>query len=196
MRNEHDILALIAADRWMMSVLAAAWRLELPDCWIGAGFVRRKVWDYLHGFTQDTPLDDIDVLYFQAEDTSRTGEQAIEERLHGAMPGQPWSAKNQARMHLRNGDRPYTGTIDAMRHWLETPTCIAVRMRADKNTVGAAGGGTDGELELAAPYGIDDLLHLIVRPTPAGQRRAQAYRARLENKQWLKNWPKTHVIWP
>ncbi|WRQ77412.1 nucleotidyltransferase family protein [Pseudomonas saxonica] len=23
--------------------------LNLPDCWIGAGFLRNAVWDYLHG---------------------------------------------------------------------------------------------------------------------------------------------------
>ncbi len=176
----------------MMAVLVAARRLELPDCWIGAGFVRRKIWDHLHGFAQATPLDDIDLLYFHADDTSRAGEQAIEERLHRAMPGQPWSAKNQARMHLRNGDQPYSGTVDAMRHWLETPTCVAVRIRTDSDP----GPQRAGVLELAAPYGIDDLLRLIVRPTPAGRRREEAYRARLESKQWRQNWPKMHVIWP
>ena len=184
MRGEHDILGLIADDPWMMAVLDATRRLELPDCWIGAGFVRCKVWDHLHGFVAATPLDDIDLLYFQPEDTSRAAEQAIEARLQYAMPGQPWSVKNQARMHLHNGDKPYSGTVDAMRYWMETPTCVAVRLNAQET------------LELAAPYGIDDLLHLILRPTPAGRRREQAYRERVENKQWLQNWPKTQIIWP
>lgn len=30
--------------------------------------------------------------------------------------------KNQARMHLRNGDRPYQSATDAMRYWPETAT--------------------------------------------------------------------------
>lgn len=184
MRNEADLKTLIAADAWMMAVLDAARGLELPDCWIGAGFVRRKVWDHLHCFDRATPLDDVDLLYFQPEDTGRAAERAIEARLHRAMPGQPWSAKNQARMHLRNGDRPYTGTIDAMRHWLETPTCVAIRLDAKD------------QLELAAPYGIDDLLGMILRPTPAARRRQQAYRERIASKQWLQNWPKSRVIWP
>ena len=188
LRTEHDVLALVAADPWMMSVLHAVRGLQLADCWAGAGFVRRKVWDHLHGFARPTPLDDIDVLYFRPEDISRRGEQNVEAALRRAMPGQPWSAKNQARMHLRNGDPPYADTLDAMRHWLETPTCVAVRICPDQ--------GAGRDLELAAPYGIDDLLNLTVRPTPAGRRRKQAYRARLENKQWLRTWPKTRAIWP
>ena len=184
MRADTDVLALIGTDQWMMAVLEAVRGLDLPDCWVGAGFVRRKIWDRLHGYTRATPLDDIDVLYFQPDDPSVAAEQRIEALLHAAMPGQPWSAKNQARMHLRNGDQPYRGTGDAMRYWLETPTCVAVRM--DKS----------GVLELIAPYGLDDLVNMIVRPTPAGQRRDEAYRARLESKNWLQNWPRTQVIWP
>jgi hypothetical protein len=65
-----------------------------------------------------------------------------------------------------------------------TPTCVAVRLNAQET------------LELAAPYGIDDLLHLILRPTSAGRQRKQAYRERIENKKWLQNWPKTQIIWP
>jgi len=34
------------------------------------------------------------------------------------MPDIRWSARNQARMHIRNGDPPYAGTTDALRHRL------------------------------------------------------------------------------
>jgi hypothetical protein len=184
MNCEADILALIAGDDLMVMVLEAVRKVDLPDGWIGAGFVRRKVWDHLHGFERATPLDDIDVLYFQPNDMRPATETVIEGRLHRALPGQPWSAKNQARMHLRNGDRPYEGTVDAMHYWLETPTCVAVRMSAT------------GDLELAAPYGLDDLLSMTIRPTPSGRRRPQEYRGRVEGKNWLANWPRTKVIWP
>jgi hypothetical protein len=183
MRTEADILALIAADAWMMAALETARQQELPDCWLGAGFVRRKVWDRLHGFTRATPLDDVDLLYFNAGDTSVESERRIELDLRQAMPDVPWSAKNQARMYLRNGDQPYGDTRDAMRYWLETPTCVAVRL------------DEYGKLALIAPYGVDDLLQMIVRPTPAGQRRNGDYRARLESKNWLRQWPRTQVIW-
>ena len=79
---------------------------NLPDGWIGAGFVRRNICDHLHGFSQSTPLEYIDVLYFQPGDLSKASEQRIELRLRHAMPGPPWSAKNQARRHLRNFRKP------------------------------------------------------------------------------------------
>jgi len=43
--SEQDISKIIEADDWMMDVLRAAEKLQLPDWWIGAGFLRNKIWD-------------------------------------------------------------------------------------------------------------------------------------------------------
>jgi hypothetical protein len=48
--SDAGILALVAGDAWMMAALTALAGLELPDAWIGAGFLRGAVWDRLHGF--------------------------------------------------------------------------------------------------------------------------------------------------
>jgi hypothetical protein len=61
------------------------------------------------------PLNDIDVIYFDSADVSRETEQEIDDRLDQLFPGQRFSVKNQARMHLRNGDSPYRSSADAMR---------------------------------------------------------------------------------
>ena len=154
-------------------------RLGLPDCWIGAGFVRGPVWDRLHGYDRPTPLDDIDVVYFDPEAHDPSAEQAQEARLRTALPGLPWSVRNQARMHRRNGDPPYRSTKDALRHWLETPTAVALRLTAD------------GRPELLAPFGLDDLLELVIRAAPhARAHRMAAFRDRLAAKDWLETWPK------
>ncbi len=184
--DDTDILALVAADGWMMAALAAVAGLGLPDCWIGAGFLRGAVWDRLHGYQARTPLDDSDVIYFDPEAPDPAAELALERRLGEALPGLPWSVKNQARMHLRNGDAPYGSSADALAHWLETPTAVAVRLNE--------GGG----LELLAPLGTRDLLGLVVRPTPHArthEHRLAAYRARLESKNWPAKWPRLRVDW-
>ncbi len=50
--NRKDIADIIEKDQWMMKVLKAVKTLNLPDWWIGAGFVRSKIWDSIHGYTK------------------------------------------------------------------------------------------------------------------------------------------------
>jgi hypothetical protein len=57
-------------------------------------------------------------------------------------------------MHLRNNHPKYSNTENAISYWPETATAIAVRLNS-KNIV-----------EILAPYGLNDLFNLIVKPTP------------------------------
>lgn len=179
---EAQLRAWLAADPWRLACLQAVAALDLPGGWIGAGFLRNLVWDRLHGFAQPTPLADVDVLTFEpASGTEREAE--IEAALAGALPAVPWSVKNQARMHARNGDRAYRDTEDALGHWLETPTAVAARLTA-------------GELEILAPFGLADLFAIAVRPTPharSRQDRLNAYRLRMADKNWPAIWPGVQV---
>ena len=67
----------ISKDKWMMDILRSVRDLNLPDCWIGAGFVRNKAWDFLHEYSQRTPLSDIDVVFLDRTNTSLTKETEI-----------------------------------------------------------------------------------------------------------------------
>ncbi|MGH6933346.1 MAG: nucleotidyltransferase family protein [Dongiaceae bacterium] len=178
------VAAYIAGDPCRLAVLKTVRGLDLPDWAIGAGFVRNAVWDHLHGRQGATPVADVDVLYFDRNGAEPARDQELDARLSQLLPGVPWSVKNQARMHLRNRDVPYRDTTDAIRHWLETPTAIAVRL-TDQD-----------EPELLAPYGTADLLAMIVRPTPSGQRKPDQYRGRILAKRMVENWPRVAVIWP
>ena len=166
-----------------MACLQGAAALDLSECWVGAGFVRNLVWDRLHSFPDPTPLCDVDVLIFEPG-TGSEREIEVEAALHARAPDMPWSVKNQARMHLRNGDGPYRDTEDALAHWLETPTAVAVRL-----TVG-------GAVEILAPFGLADLFAPAVRPTPHARSRPdrlQAYRLRMAEKDWPATWPNVRV---
>jgi uncharacterized protein len=177
-----DILALIADDPWRMQVLRTARQLALPDWWIGAGFVRALVWDQLHGFVQPTRLADIDVLYFDQSSLDEKIEKEQEARLATLMPEIPWSVKNQARMHLSNGDAPYSSTEDALQYWLETPTAVAVKLDARDR------------LDMIAPYGAEDLLALKIRPTASGRQRPDEFLGRVTDKGWLASWPQAKLV--
>lgn len=167
-----------------MRALAILRSLDLPDCAIGAGFIRAAVWDALSDFTVASAVDDIDVLYFDTADRRTEREAEIEKRLREIEPSLPWSVRNQARMHIRNGDAPYGSTADALRFWLETPTCVAVRIDAEDR------------FEIIAPYGLEDLFAMAIRPTPRGRVRRQEYVARLTEKRWLERWPKATAELP
>ncbi|QIG49667.1 nucleotidyltransferase family protein [Nordella sp. HKS 07] len=158
--------------------------LALPDWAIGAGFIRAAVWDELSGFTAATAVDDIDVLYFDPENRDSEHDAALEKRLREIEPALPWSVRNQARMHVRNGDAPYGSTADALRFWLDTPTCVAVRLDAQDR------------LEILAPYGLEDLFSMSIRPTPRGRTRKSTYTARIAEKKWHQRWPNVTVELP
>jgi hypothetical protein len=174
------LLTMLRADSWGMTVMHAVLALRLPDAAVGAGFIRSMVWDVAHGYNFSTPLADVDVLFFDRLDRSRGREARLEKSLRQRLPGIPFSVRNQARMHWRNGDRPYRDTTDAMGFWLETATCVAVSPRAG------------GAMTVLAPHSLDDLLSLRSRPTQAGQSKPGAYQARMAAKDWPSTWP--HVV--
>jgi len=176
------LIDLVAADGQAMAILRAVRDLHLEDWAIGAGFARNRVWDWLSGYYDRTAFADIDVLYHNATDRRPEIEKALEARLGAALPGvPPWSVKNQARMHLRNGDPPYGSTENALRFWLETPTCVAVRLEPDD------------AITVLAPHGLDDLFALVVRPTPSGRRQIEAFRRRMIEKNWTARWPRLRI---
>lgn len=175
--NEADILELVYQDIWRMEVMRAVRSLDLPDCWVAAGFVRSKVWDAMYGI-ESTELPDIDVIFFDSVDVAEKREKELEVRLNLICAGLKWSVKNQARMHVRNQDEPYLSCADAMSKWPETATAIAVRLEEDDS------------LKLLAPLGIADLLAGIIRPTPHFMCKLNVFWLRQSSKKWQKIWPK------
>ncbi|WP_433796708.1 nucleotidyltransferase family protein [Actinoplanes sp. CA-252034] len=174
--SAQDVVAVIESDPAAMRTLRAAAGLGLPDWWIGAGFVRNRVWDAISG-RPASPERDVDVAYFDPANPDPGEEVRAEARAVAILPDVPWEIRNQARMHLRNGDEPYTSTLDAMSRWPETATCVAVTLR-------------DGAVQLVCCHGLDDLVGMVVRPSPAfddSEGRAKV-RRRMETKGWPARW--------
>ncbi|WP_442964422.1 nucleotidyltransferase family protein [Pseudomonas sp. KNUC1026] len=172
------IQAIISNDLVRWRILEAVRSLGLPDCWIGAGFVRNAVWDYLHGYRSSPVSTDVDVIWFDAGRCSQEEDEVLESMLGRLDPAIMWSVKNQARMHVRNGDQPYLSATDAMRYWAETATAVAVRI------------GEQTACEVAAPLGLEDLFGLVIRP--AGRfatEKRKIYQDRLKAKNWMATWP-------
>jgi hypothetical protein len=181
-RSLEDVAAFLGSQQNIMALLRDVAALGIDDCWIGAGLIRNAVWDHLHGCpVEPVPGSDVDVVYCDPHDASHERDQAIETCLRNKCPGVPWSVHNQARMYPHSGSTVYRDTEDAIRHWPETATAIAARINGDR-------------VEVIAPHGVDDLVGLVVRPTPAFMERLPAYRSRLASKNWALRWPGLRFI--
>ncbi|MCK5021892.1 MAG: nucleotidyltransferase family protein [Candidatus Pacebacteria bacterium] len=179
--NEQDILDLIKKDEWMMKVLKIAEDLDFPDWVIGAGFIRNKVWDHLHGFSNlKVDTNDIDLVYYNLKGNDQKTDEELSQRLR-KQTGIDWEIVNEAYAHKWNNLPPYKSTEDALSQWPETVTGIGVRLE-------------NGELTLLAPHGINDLVDLIVRPSPNFPGGLEKVKERAKKKGWFEKWPKLKFI--
>ena len=138
----------------MRDILRAIRDERLPDWWLAGGAVRNTVWRAL--FPKDCTLGikDFDIAFFEA-DSGREREQAAKANLSQRFPDQQFDVKNQASFGVwREWHFQFDSTEDGISHWLHTATAVGVRVNADD------------EMEIFAPYGLDDLFNGIIRPTP------------------------------
>lgn len=178
--RELQIITWLREEPLHLRALMQASELGLNDAWLAAGFVRNLVWDRLHGYENATPLNDIDVVYFNPEDCSAEADERYEQLLQEKSPDLPWSVKNQARMHERHGHAPYVSSAEAISHWVEVETAIGARMN------------DAGQIELNAPLGLDTLFTFTITPNPR-HAIASVFARRVSSKGWLERWPKLKV---
>src|SRR3546814_11387719 len=82
-----------------------------------------------------------------------------------------------------NGDAPYGSATDAMKHWPETATTVAIRLDDDQS-------------EISAPFGLDDLFALRLRPTPAfADKKKAVFQERLSSRRWIERYPLLTILW-
>ena len=191
---------IIKRDRFRMDCLDALRMLDLPQGYIGAGFVRNAIWDDLHNNDISTSLNDIDVIYFsdevsqtqsihalnlpkekedaqsQALFLTKLKEQEIERELSRLVPQANWQVKNQARMHVAHAHAPYQNCHDAISYWIERETCVAVRLLAND------------DLDILAPFGLEANFAGTISINPKYPR-PEVFKQRLASKNWLTVWP-------
>jgi hypothetical protein len=160
--------------------------ISLPDCWLAAGAVAQTVWNDAFGFAPAHGLSDIDLVYFDGTDLSELGEARSAERLQHLFAGLPMriDAKNEARMHLWYAAKfghaipPYTSTAHAITTFPTTATAVGVQPKPSG-------------LSISAPFGLADLLGLVVRPN-----KVQITRSVYEAKatRWRSLWPRLAIV--
>ena len=178
----HKILKL---NEPLYSVIEKSANLNLTDYYIGAGCIAQTVWNYQTGNVLSHGIIDIDFAYFDPDLSYESENTAIQNIMH-IFSDCPFhiDIKNQARVHLWYKNHfgyditPYESVESAINTWPTTATSVGVRL-------------SNGELQVYAPYGLNDLFAQIIRPNKV-QITKQIYKTKVAR--WIQNWPSLDVI--
>lgn len=187
----HDVLHWrlqdIARDSPILRAMLMRWdEIALPDCWLVAGALAQSVWNASFGFRASHGISDINLVYFDGEDLTEDTEALDAHRIARLFPDLQLrlDVKNEARVHLWYAEKfgenivPYASTLHAITTFPATATAVGIR------PVGA-------DLEVAAPYGLSDLMRCVVRPN-----KTQITRDIYEGKtrRWRCLWPGLQIL--
>lgn len=191
MSNEDTLhscnLEKIARDStWFMEALHAAHSLNFTSWCIGAGAVRNLVWDHLHGYTAPSFLPDIDLVYFN-QDEAAGMEHSHQIKIANICNDFTWEVTNQAHVHLWFEEcfgqpvQPLKSIEEAVATWPEFATSVGITLTQT------------GDLEIIAPFGLDDLFEMRVRHNPTRASIA-AFRSRIASKRYKERWPNVLIM--
>jgi hypothetical protein len=150
----------------LLSALLHNWdKVALPDSWLVAGAIAHTVWNQTFGFPLAHGINDIDIVYFDANDLSEDAEADHAARVRTTFSDLPiWiDVKNEARVHL----------------WYEAKFGYPINRQAAITRT------------KDAPFGLSDLLDGVVRPNKR-QIRREIYEQKASR--WVKLWPKLSVV--
>lgn len=184
--SEAALIAHALADPINARVLEGLERLALPDAWLVSGCVFQAVWNGLTGRPPGYGVSDYDVFYFDPDD-SYAAEDAVIKRCAAAFADvdAEVQVRNQARVALwypEKFGRPYPPVANAtegLRRFLAPCCAVGLSRRA-------------GEIVCAAPFGLDDLFALTVRPNPETTGPRAQYDAKAAR--WKAMWPEIAVL--
>jgi hypothetical protein len=155
--------AIVRGSPNLMTVLRTVRGLDPPDWLIFSGAVYQPVLNHLTGRPADFGLKDYDLGYFDGSDISYEAEDAVIRRVAAAF-GPPLrdmvEVRNQARVHLwfegKFGEpyAPLRSTAEALARFVSPLFAVGVRLEPGDR------------LRIEAPFGLEDLFALRLRPNP------------------------------
>lgn len=157
------------------------------DNWyLGAGCVCQSVWNYLSDREITDDIKDYDLVYYDASDISKESEAGQQERIKKLLSSLPVEVEvaNEARVHLwfeqdfGKKINQLKSCEDAINGWPTTATAVGMNK-------------IDGKVNVYAPYGLNDLFGMVVRPNKPSVIK-WVYEKKVEK--WTKKWPNLKVI--
>lgn len=161
-------------------------KFNLPNWYVGAGFLVQTVWNHLSGYPLHQNIKDVDLIYFDDNDLSEKSELEISNNVNQVFKSIPleFDVVNQARVHTWYADyfgypiEPYISSENAIKTWPTFATAVAVR-------------NVSSEFFVYAPFGLDDVLEMRARPNKV-QITKEIYLAKVER--WKRSWPHLNIV--
>lgn len=153
----------VRAAPTLMHVLRTVSSLDLPDWLLMSGAIYQRVLNELTGRDPDYGIKDYDIGYHDPSDVSYEAEDVVIKRVAKAFEPalrDKVEVRNQARVHLWFEDRfgepyaPLTRSAESLERFVSPLFAVAVKL------------DRDDRLQVMAPFGLDDLFSLTLRPNP------------------------------
>lgn len=179
--------AILRQAPGLMTVMETARRLALPDWLVFSGAVYQPVVNHLSGRPLAYGLKDYDLGYFDATDTSYEAEDVVIRQVAAAFEPPLQSlveVRNQARVHLwfegKFGEpyAPLSCSAEALERFTSSTFAVGARLE------------DDGRMTIIAPFGLQDLFALRLRPNPV--RKTNGFRRTAEAAK--RRWPELQIL--
>lgn len=183
------LVSIVRRDPDLMTVLTTVQRLGLNDWLVFSGAVYQAVWNDVTNRPPGHGVKDFDIGYFD-DDVSWDAEDAIIKRVADA-----FAEPLRSRVEVRNQRRvsewfeekfgepypPIKDTAEALTRFVAPAFAVGVRLEED------------GEITVVAPFGLDDVFDMVIRPNP---RRPVAKDWDRVTARALERWPELTVVAP
>lgn len=188
--NEQSFLKIVNQNKINRSILERLPALELPDWYLVAGCLFQTVWNELSGHPPEYGIQDYDVFYCDCDDLSWEAEDKFIKQCAEAFAdlGVDVQVRNQARVHLWYEQKygapcpQMLSSREGIDGFLNQSSCFGVRSYLN------------GNCDVYAPYGYEDLFNMIMRPT-CSRNTPEVYHRKAQR--WSQVWPKLQVLpWP
>jgi uncharacterized protein len=186
-RQRFQFEAIVRSDPDLMRLLKQLREIGLPQWRLVAGCLYQTIWNVLTDRPRGTGILDYDLIYFASNDLSWEAEDAVIGRVTAATQGcvGPVEVRNQARVHIwfeRRFGVPYPQLFsadEALHRYASIVHAVGVRLEADDR------------LDIAAPFGFDDLFAMVIRPNYAIEN-AASHTRKAKRAQTI--WPEVVVL--
>ncbi len=187
MNYEQQLIDIVRKSPKLMTVLETCRASRIPEWRIVSGAVYGTVFNHLTSRDPDYGIKDYDVAYFDP-DTSYDAEDVWIKKIAAALPADLRDlveVRNQARVHLWFKNRfgcdyePLKNTDESLERYLCFAHAVAIRLEDDDS------------ISIAAPFGLDDIFNMVMRPNP---KRGQTENRIDKVNSTVKRWNEVKVV--